>query len=54
VVVVVVSQLSVYICKSYIGKFNVILYNGDDCFCTALLPDDGPVRPKICRSVLKY
>ena len=24
------------------------------CFCTAVLPDDGVVRPKTCRSFLKY
>jgi hypothetical protein len=23
------------------------------CFCAAVLPDDGPVRPETCRSFLK-
>lgn len=52
-----VQLLCTYIlhCKSYIDDLTTASYIGDDSmaqrlFCTATLPDDEPVGPKICRS----
>jgi len=48
------DRLLQFLFKLHTGNFRVILHTGDDRFCTAILPDYGPVRAETCRSFLKY
>jgi len=52
-------QCTVHIrlCTSYIDDLTTVSYTAADSmvlqlFCTTALPDDGPVRPETCRSVV--